>query len=139
MVNKTDGCWLWTGSKDLKGYGKICVNGSPRLAHRVVLQMEGREIVPAMFVCHKCDTPACVRPDHLFVGTAKDNSEDMTAKGRSCRGERQGQSKLTENIVKAIRSKYAEGKVTQKKLADEHGIHQVTVSEIILRKIWQHV
>ena len=139
MVHKTDKCWLWTGSKDKHGYGRISYNRKPILVHRLVLILDGANIVPSDFVCHKCDNPSCVNPDHLFIGSAKDNSQDMKKKGRSCRGERQGQSKLTENIVKDIRSKYAEGKVTQKKLADEHGIHQVTVSEIITRKIWQHI
>jgi hypothetical protein len=137
-VDKSGDCWIWTGFKDPNGYGRLCINGTPRLTHRLMMELEGHQITPDQYVCHKCDNPSCVNPDHLFIGTAADNSADMAAKGRSCRGEKQGQSKLTENDVFDIRKRYEGGEV-QSKIAKDYGLHQVTVSEIVTRKIWKHV
>lgn len=82
-VDKTDGCWLWTGSRDHKGYGRLNVDRKPVAAHRLLILLTTGEMPAAgQVVCHHCDTPACVRPDHLFVGTQSDNIRDMYAKGR---------------------------------------------------------
>lgn len=82
-VEKTDGCWLWTASLTNKGYGEFRLNEpSPILAHRVAYELAHGPIPPGLFVCHHCDNPPCVRPDHLFLGTQKDNAQDMVRKGR---------------------------------------------------------
>lgn len=85
------GCWLWTGSVDQNGYGRIGgydENGKyrPLIATRVSLAIHGRPVPAGMDACHKCDTPACVNPDHLFIGTHKANGQDMVAKGRATQG-----------------------------------------------------
>jgi len=77
------GCHLWMGATGEGGYGKIKVNGSMRRAHRVSYAANIGEIPSGMFVCHKCDTPACVNPDHLFSGDARDNMMDAMKKGRA--------------------------------------------------------
>lgn len=77
------GCWLWTGSCDRKGYGQIRV--APRVlkyATHVSLALVGREVPKGMAACHRCDNPNCVNPDHLFIGTQRDNIQDAKAKGR---------------------------------------------------------
>lgn len=78
------GCWIWEGSKDGGGYGMIStVRGhAPAKAHRISWEMRNGPIPEWMVVCHKCDTPACVNPEHLFLGTQKDNVRDCVAKGR---------------------------------------------------------
>jgi hypothetical protein len=82
-VQKTDGCWLWTGCRNRLGYGKIKVRSYvTEPAHRVALKLSGVEVPDDMDACHHCDNPRCVRPDHLFVGTRKDNMQDAVRKGR---------------------------------------------------------
>lgn len=78
MVNTDAECWLWTGKLDRKGYGRF---GTHR-AHRYSYETMIGDIPRGMFVCHRCDTPGCVRPTHLFLGTARDNMQDCLRKGR---------------------------------------------------------
>lgn len=85
FVSKSqDGCWLWNGTKDGGGYGQISTfrGEAPAKAHRVSWEMRNGEIPAGMSICHKCDTPSCVNPDHLFIGTQADNARDMVSKGR---------------------------------------------------------
>jgi hypothetical protein len=82
-VHKAEhGCWLWTASFRIGGYGNFMFRGKPHKAHRVSWILTHGEIPDGALVCHSCDTPACVRPDHLFLGTHQDNMQDMNAKGR---------------------------------------------------------
>jgi hypothetical protein len=85
-VDKGGDCWVWTASLDRKGYGQIAItaNGSkrPRGAHRVAWELTHGPIPSGLCVCHRCDNPRCVRPDHLFLGTVGDNNRDMWRKGR---------------------------------------------------------
>ncbi len=90
-VERSDGCWLWKAGKNLQGYGMICMkkHGMTHLsAHKFSWLLHHGPIPIGLCVLHKCDTPACVNPDHLWLGTHKDNSEDMVIKGRVCRGRR---------------------------------------------------
>ena len=81
-TRRTDGCWVWIGAKT-NGYGVICIGGTKtRQAHRVSWELENGPIPDGMCVCHHCDNPSCVRPDHLFLGTRADNNRDRDAKGR---------------------------------------------------------
>lgn len=81
-VEKTDGCWLWTASTFTDGYGKFKFDGKNRRAHRMSWIMENGEIPDGMVVLHSCDTPLCVNPAHLSLGTPKDNTQDMIKKNR---------------------------------------------------------
>ena len=104
LVKKTDGCWIWTGDKTREGYGWICCRSSKVYAHRLAFELTNGPFDPKLQVCHKCDNPACVRPDHLFVGTSRDNLMDASAKGRLNHGEDRYNHKLTEDDVRMIRS-----------------------------------
>jgi hypothetical protein len=126
-VNKTDGCWIWTGHIDSEGYGD-CGNG--RSAHRVAYKLATGQDPGELFVLHKCDTPACVRPDHLFLGTHLDNVRDMDTKGRrgDCR------QKLNLNDVVTIRG--LQGTASKKVVAAQFGISTKQVQRIWSGKRW---
>lgn len=81
-VNKTDTCWLWTATKTHGGYGLVKANGRQGVVHRMAWELTNGPIPSGLLVCHRCDVRNCVRPDHLFLGTAKENTQDMLAKGR---------------------------------------------------------
>lgn len=116
MVRKTDTCWLWTGYL-VGGYGYISRGGREGAnlrAHRVAWELFRGEIPPGLMVCHHCDVPACVNPDHLFLGTALDNKRDEIQKGRQAppevkrhQGVKNGRAKLSDDDVREIREAYA--------------------------------
>ena len=98
--------------------------------------MQVRPITAGYVGVHTCDVPACVRPDHLVVGTHADNNRDMDAKGRRATGQRHGNSRLTESDIIAIRA--ATGR-TNTAIAKDYGIHMSYVGQIRSRKSWKHV
>lgn len=102
-----DGCWGWAGDKTKSGYGVISHEGKRGYAHRASWELEHGPIPAGMEICHHCDNPPCVRPDHLFIGTHADNMRDMWAKGRwhppVARGEDHPGARLTAVQVAEIR------------------------------------
>lgn len=76
-------CWTWSGAKIYSGYGRIYVSGKVYSAHRVSFKIKNGYLDDTLFVCHRCDNPSCVNPNHLFLGTAKDNMKDQREKGRN--------------------------------------------------------
>lgn len=132
-VDKSSKCWLWTGGTT-RGYGTFFVGIHERAvpAHRVSWQLANGPIPDGLWVLHECDTPLCVRPDHLFLGTQTDNMQDAAAKGRV----RNQSTKLTAEDVRTIRSRYATGGVFQHELAAEFGVGQTQISRIIRLKRW---
>ena len=137
-MDNSSRCWEWTGARDTKGYGLICVDGRANLkAHRVAYELAVGDIPAGMLVLHRCDNPRCVNPFHLFLGTTKDNAEDMVMKGRNSplRGSSSPTARLTEAEVIAIRADSR----TQDQIARAYGIAQTTVSAIKTKRIWSHV
>ena len=95
--NTSNGCWEWTASLSKGGYGQIAHNG-PKYAHRLSAEWAGMN--PAnKYVCHKCDNPKCVNPEHLFIGTNQDNVSDMVFKSRHKKGREISAQKLMKSIM----------------------------------------
>ncbi len=134
-VQKTPSCWLWMGHKNNTGYGVIHLNGKNALAHRVSLILEGKDI-EGVFVLHKCDTPTCVRPEHLFLGNYQDNHDDMVKKGRKPKGEQLWYSKLTMEKAQEIRKLYKTGNYTTRGLGKLFNVSCHTISFVINNKRW---
>ena len=132
----TTGCSLWTGAST-RGYGRVRRDGRLYQAHRVAYELFVGPIPGGMNVLHRCDTPACVNPDHLFLGTPADRVRNMVAKERAASGEQHGNARLTEGDVRVIRVRAATGE-KQKGLAREYGVHRTTISRVVRRKTWRH-
>jgi hypothetical protein len=139
-VQKTNECWLWTGTKAKNGYGVLRMNRKTATVHRLSWQLHKGQIPKGKSVCHHCDIRHCVRPDHLFIATQEGNLQDASQKGRLNgrnvgRGERHGNHKLTETQVRQIRAMVG----TQTAIAKQFGISRVTISDIKRRLWWKHV
>lgn len=138
VIQKTNGCWDWNGTPmQIWGYGRIKINGRPHKAHRLSYQLFVGDIPDGMLVCHKCDRPICVNPDHLFLGTDLDNQRDCCRKGRHARreGEKHPLAKLSEKDVIFIRGS-AESNT---QLAIRFKVAKNTIRAARLRATWGHV
>lgn len=116
------GCWLWEASLLKDGYPQFYFNGQNRRATRVSYDLFVGKIPDGMQVCHKCDVPTCVNPDHLFVGTQKENIAYCRTKGRIYK-------KLSKEVIFDIRAALANG-IAQKAIAQAFGVCQATISFI---------
>jgi hypothetical protein len=132
---------MWTGASDANGYGRLIVKRRPILAHRFSWALHYEPIPSGLYVCHRCDTPACVRPDHLFVGTQRDNARDCTRKSRwrPSRGETNGQAVLTAEQVAEIRHCYQTERTSYARLGRRFGVSQSMIGFIIQRHRWGHL
>lgn len=159
------GCWLWTAAKSHNGYGFF--KESPRQmtkAHRFAYAQWVAPIPDGLLVCHHCDTPACVNPEHLYVGTQKQNRGDAVDRGRTATGLRSGMhthpearqygkradtsawlrgeqvslSKVTEQDVREIRRLRSEG-IRNDELALRYGVDRHTITSITSGRTWKHV
>jgi carbonic anhydrase/acetyltransferase-like protein (isoleucine patch superfamily) len=129
---------LWGGPWNANGYGILNVIGVPMLAHRASYIRYRSEIPDGMFICHHCDVPACVNPDHLFVGSNSDNMRDMLSKGRRRpyrRGSAHQNSRLTEEDVRSIRASSENYTV----LGRRYGVTKHNIYAIRSRKAWKHL
>lgn len=128
------GCWLWMG-RTSGGYGvaPLGARGAKKYAHRLFYEAHVGPIGDGTVICHRCDTPSCVNPDHLFLGTVQDNNHDRMKKGRYL-GTWNGRAILTEQEVREIRD--LQGGMSQIAIGKHYGVSQQTISEICRRKIW---
>lgn len=145
-VQKTDSCWLWSGSHDRHGYGRMwrSADARQRFAHRFSWEISVGAIPAGHVIRHLiCDNPPCVRPDHLAVGLQRDNVADMHAKGRRRsappKGEAHHHAKLTEDQVREIRRRATDEHVSAYRLARDFGVSEATAARVIKRQSWAHV
>jgi len=135
-------CWLYTEHVTEAGYGQFTLQkGGQRLAHVVSYALDKGPVPPRVHVCHHCDNPPCVRPDHLFIGTAADNSRDMFAKGRQGSrhpGTERANAKLTDEDVRAIRA-VPPFHGRNRQLARLYGVSDHTIREVLTGQGWKHV
>lgn len=129
------GCWLWTGAVVSDGYGTISIDGKHRLAHRYSYEYFKGPIPDKMFVCHSCDIPSCINPDHLSLGTPKDNIQDSLKKNRFVVGERCKNTKITDEQALDIKS----GRISRHEFAELYGITYQTASNIASGRSWKHI
>lgn len=141
--NTENGCWEWTASlTKIGGYGRFKHNRKIIRAHRLSYELNYGKFDETLFVCHKCDNPKCVNPDHLFLGTSQDNMDDMIKKGRNSNGnpigENNGNSRLSENNILNIKKLIKKG-LSNKKIADMYNVSDSMISRIKLGKNWSHI
>ena len=134
------GCWLWTGAPNDKGYGRFCVDRKPVLAHRWSYSHFVRPIPGGMVVCHRCDTPACVNPSHLFVGSQADNVRDASRKKRIPHGEnaRFYGGILSSDVAARMRKARAEGE-SNRSIAERFGVSEGYASAVSRGIHWADV
>lgn len=144
--NGPGGCWLWTGWTLNSGYGEIMINAKKITVHRLSYKLANGPIPNGMFVCHKCDVPLCVNPEHLFLGDNKANRQDAVSKRRHPFGENIHWAKLTEEKVLEIRAQYRKGKRghphykdNSEELAVKYGVKPSTIKHVGARRSWKHL
>jgi hypothetical protein len=140
QVRKTDGCWIWEGVQENIGYGRIREGGRSRKylgAHRVGYQLRYGPIPIGLCVLHHCDNRLCVNPKHLFLGTRRDNHEDMMRKARNAFGEAHGSAKLTWEDVMEIRRLSRTGRFSQRQLGKEFRVSQTNIGSIVRDRLWK--
>lgn len=149
-LDRNGNCWEWQGTISEYGYGRLNLNTKMVFAHRMAYELQYGEIPNGLLVCHKCDNRKCCNPDHLFLGTPQENTDDRVRKGRSTRhpkrlkvykpkliGENHPSHKLTNNQVDEIRKRYAWFGVngdSSIKLAKEFGVSNQLINQIVNNK-----
>lgn len=126
-----DGCWEWFGARDTNGYGKYGITW----AHRAAYEFANGTIPKDLIVLHSCDNRRCVRPDHLSLGTYKDNAADAVSRGRLARGSKSGVAKLTEDEVRS----FLNSDEPARSVADRLKVHPRTIRDIRRGRTWRHV
>ncbi len=142
-VNESTGCWEWSQARGRGGYGVMSIGNKQHYVHRVAYMLRLGGIPEGLWVLHRCDNPCCCNPDHLFLGTPKDNSADRNAKGRQAKGEacwrgrrpfkgsQNPRAKLDEEKAAKIRLEYSGGGVRLKDLGGKYGVSIQSIWKIV--------
>lgn len=141
VVIDENGCWIWKKYTDRDGYGNCTFKGKVKQAHRVSYLAFRGEVPDDKMVCHHCDIPSCVNPEHLYVGDHFTNAQDKHSRGRNkpINGESNNMAVLTEQQVLEIRSNYTGKWGEQIRLCKKYGISSPHMSAILKGKYWKHI
>ena len=135
-LDRSNGCWLWKGSLFKTGYGQIAIEkGRPGYTHRVSYELFCGYIPAHLYVLHRCDVRNCCNPEHLFLGTQKENVHDMIAKGKQPIGEKHVGHKLTDKQIQEIIS----SPLSSLKLSSEYGVSSSLIRRIRRGERWRHI
>lgn len=141
-VHRGTGCWEWDGYRTEKGYGRLAIKTERGyrsiFSHRLSYSLHHATDPGRLCVCHTCDNPACVRPDHLFLGSKRANNEDRTAKGRTARGEKNRHARLTRALVVELRERVRRGE-SRAAISRELGLPKSTIEQAVSGRTWSHV
>lgn len=140
-IEKTDTCWIWKGTI-ASGYGILSVNRKNFSAHRYSYELHKGTIKKGLYICHSCDNPKCVNPEHLWAGTPLENSYDMIKKGRAKwngapKGALNGNSRLKDQEVREIRNLYLKGGFTHRKLGKKFRVSKTTIGNVVNEILWK--
>jgi len=138
IISKNN-CWITDILCTHDGRPRMWVDGKLKFVSRLIFELYNTKIPDGYFVCHNCDNPACVNPEHLFLGTLKDNSADMVKKDRQAKGSKHGFSKLNDEQVLTIKQLLNETKLTQKAIAELFNVSRQTIVLIALNRQWKHI
>ena len=130
-VDKTNECWLWTGCSISKGYGHFWRGKTSEKSHRVSYILSNGSIPKGMFICHTCDNPPCVNPEHLYAGTCSQNSIDMVSRNRS------KSQKLKVSDIPVIIS--LNDTLNYREISEIYGVNPITIGDIFRGETWSHV
>ncbi len=137
-VDKTDTCWLWDTPTSFV-YGQFYVNGVAMAAHRIAKLWESGLPEKNLFCCHLCRNKNCVRPDHTYWGTPKENVADRKRDSTDNKGVRHGNAKITEEDARQIWEEYRTGNMSQRQISERRNISEGIVAGIIKKCTWLHV
>lgn len=138
VIRDENQCYGWRGFSGPDGYARFFSNKKSKMAHVFSWEMNFGPVPDGMCVCHHCDVRHCSNPLHLFIGTHKENSEDMVSKGRSAKGSKVGNAKLSENQVEEIKKLLSNGVVCNY-IAKQYNVNFSTIARIRDSKTWKHV
>jgi hypothetical protein len=144
VVGISGDCWIWTGARNWRGYGRVTINKKLYSLHRIIWRAAYGAIPLGGQVLHSCDNPSCVNPTHLFIGSQTDNMRDAAQKKRLAsqirpelrRGESNGNARLNKQQVAQIRESYRRGIIGYPTLAERFGVGMSTIRDIIKGRTW---
>lgn len=136
-IDPANGCWIWQRALTTRGYGQMRRDRKSKMAHRASYEFFVGPIPNGLVACHTCDNRACINPKHIFLGTQKENLEDMVEKGRSLRGPVSHKAKLTLDQVISIKARF--GKQSDLSIARAFGVGGETIRKIRLGETWKNV
>jgi len=137
-VLNSETCWPWTGLKNKRGYGRFFFKNTDFVTHRISYFLSFGSL-PPLLVCHKCDNPRCVNPEHLFLATSPENTYDRNKKQRDARGEGHGMHKLSEAQVQEIRRLRFKQKMSTPKIAKLFQVTTTNIFWIVNGQSWKHL